>query len=117
MTPSNQQQNIQQVGGGGDQVRDQDKIMLVLAYLGIFSLIPLLTVKDSDYVKWHAKQGLVFGIASFVFFTILGMIPFVNLLVCLLGPASLVLMVMAIMKALQGIRWRLPVIADLADKF
>lgn len=115
MTPN--QQNIQQVGGGGDQVRDQDKVMLVLSYLGIFSLIPLLTVKDSDYVKWHAKQGLTFGIAAFVFFTILGFIPLVNLLVCLLGPASLVVAIMAIMKALGGVRWRIPVIADLADKF
>jgi uncharacterized membrane protein len=38
-----------------------------------------------------------------------------------LAPAiligGLVLMVMAIMKALAGVRWRIPVIADLADKF
>ncbi len=111
------QQDIQQVGGGGDQVRDQDKVMLVLAYLSLLSLIPLLTVKDSDYVKWHAKQGLTFSVAAFIFFTVLGFIPFVNLLVCILGPASLVVAIMAIMKALSGVRWRIPVVADLADKF
>jgi uncharacterized membrane protein len=70
MTPQDQQQqNIQSVGG--NSVREQDKIMLVLAYLGILALIPFLTVKDSEYVKWHAKQGLVLGVASFVFFILL----------------------------------------------
>jgi fumarate reductase subunit D len=117
MTP-NQQQQIQQVGGGGDQVRDQDKIMLVLSYLGILCLIPLLTVKDSDYVKWHAKQGLVLGIGIFVVSFILMFIPIVGQIAsCLLFVGWLVAAIMGIMKALSGVRWRIPVIADLADKF
>jgi uncharacterized membrane protein len=99
-------------------VREKDKVMLVLAYLGIFALIPLLTVKDSPYVQWHAKQGLVFALGWFVFSIVGGLIPVIQ---CVLAPAivigGLVLMVMAIMKALAGVRWRIPVIADLADKF
>ena len=117
MTPSNQQDQIQSVGGGGDQVREQDKIQLVLSYLWILALIPLLTVKDSEYVKWHAKQGITFSIAAFVFFFILGFIPIVNILACILAPASWVVCIMAILKALKGERWRIPVVADLADKF
>ena len=54
MTPQNQQEQnpnpIEQVGGK-EPVRDQDKIMLILSYLGLLSLIPLLTVKDSPYVS------------------------------------------------------------------
>ncbi len=116
MTPQDQQQqNIQAVGG--ESVREQDKIHLVLAYLGCLCLIPLLTVKDSEFVKWHAKQGLVINIGGGVALTILGMIPIVGLVTCLLGPALLVVDIMAIMKALKGERWRLPVVADLADKF
>ena len=59
MSPQEQQQqSIQSVGA--DTVREQDKIMLVLAYLPcLLCLIPLLTVKDSPFVTWHAKQGLV----------------------------------------------------------
>jgi uncharacterized membrane protein len=114
MTPSNQQDQIQSVGGGGDQVREQDKIMLVLSYLGILSLIPLLTIKDSDYVKWHAKQGLVLGIAWFVASIPLAFIPFAP---CLLFVGGIVLVVMGIKNALGGKRWRIPLIADLADKF
>jgi uncharacterized membrane protein len=119
MTPQDQKQGqqIQSVGGGAETVRDQDKIMLVLAYLGILSLIPLLTVKDSEYVKWHAKQGTTFGVGMFLLITILSFIPVVNLAVCLLGPAWLVLMIMGIVKALGGQRWRMPLFADLSEKF
>ena len=118
MKPQDQQQGqqIQSVGGPSDTVRDQDKIMLVLAYLGIFALIPMLTVKDSDYVKWHAKQGLVLGLGGGVAIMIIGMIPVVQLITCLLGPALLVLCVMGIVKALGGQRWRVPLVADIADK-
>jgi fumarate reductase subunit D len=117
MTPQDQQQGQIQSVGGTDTVRDQDKVMLVLAYLGILSLIPLLTVKDSDFVKWHAKQGLVLSVGGFIIASIIGMIPFVGLISCLLMPAILVLMVMGIIKAMAGTRWRIPVVADIADKF
>lgn len=117
MTPQNQQQGQIQSVGGTDTVRDQDKIMLVLAYLGILALIPLLTVKDSDFVKWHAKQGLVLGLGGGIIATIIGMIPVIGLVSCLLMPAILVLCVMGIIKSMAGQRWRIPIVADIADKF
>jgi uncharacterized membrane protein len=116
MTPQNQQQqNIQSVGG--DTIREQDKIMLVLSYIGILSLIPFLTVKDSPYVTYHAKQGLVLNLAGGLGIMVLSFIPFINLTVCLLGPALFVLDIIAIMKALKGERWAIPVVTDLAAKF
>lgn len=118
MTPSNQQDQIQSVGGPGDQVRDQDKIMLVLAYFVLFSLIPLLTVKDSDYVKFHAKQGLVLCGIYFAFTLVINFIPVIGQLIwCVSVLGYLVVSVMGIMKALKGERWRIPVVADLAAKF
>ena len=122
MTPQNQQQGQIQSVGGTDTVRDQDKIMLVLSYLGILSLIPLLTVKDSDYVKWHAKQGLVFtvggGIAFTILATILGMIPIVGAIIGCVGSLSFFgfTLYVIFMKALKGVRYRIPVFADIADK-
>ena len=47
----------------------------------------------------------------------LGMIPVIGLISCLLMPAILVLCVMGIIKAMGGQRWRIPLVADLADKF
>lgn len=121
MTPQDQQGQIQSVGGGVETVRDQDKVMLVLSYFGLFSLIPLLTVKDSEYVKWHAKQGLVMlgaFIAWAIVGLILGLIPFLGLALSCLGWVGLwVVDIMAMVKALKGERWRIPVVADIADKF
>ena len=117
-----QQQSIQTAPGSVETVRDQDKIHLVLSYFGIFALIPLLTVKDSEFVKWHAKNGLVLGVGGGIALTIVGaivgLIPVVGLLVsCAAWVGLIVVDVMAMMKALKGERWRLPVVSDLADKF
>jgi len=84
--------------------------------LGILSLIPLLTVKDSGFVRWHAKNGLVLGAAVIV--VSLLTIPGITCLVtCPLFLAVGVLDVMAMVKALNGQRWRIPGVSDLADKF
>lgn len=106
---------------GGDVVRDQDKIMLVLAYLGILALVPLLAVKDSDYVQWHAKQGLALALCwlGWVVVTfILGFIPFLGWLIGCLGHLGfLVLVIMGIVKAFEPQRWKIPVISNIAEKF
>ena len=107
-----------------DTVRDQDKVMLVLSYFGLLALIPYLTVKDSLYVKWHARQGLALMIAYVAFWVIdivLGFIPGVRVVVGLLGCAVavgyLVVSIMGIVKAFAGERWRVPVVSDMiADK-
>ncbi len=103
-------------------VREQDKIHLVLAYLGILALIPLITVKDSPYITWHAKNGLVLGFGGFVALTLVSTVltPLcgLGLLVGLVGSIGLLVIdVMAMMKALNGQRWRIPVISDIAGKF
>jgi fumarate reductase subunit D len=122
MRPDEQAGSISQVPGGAETVREQDKVQLILAYLGILALVPLLTVKDSEFVKWHAKNGLVLGvgggIAISVVFGILGQI--VGILGCLAPLAYLGLLIvdiMAMLKALKGERWRIPLVSDLADKF
>jgi uncharacterized membrane protein len=99
-------------------------IMLVLSYLGILALIPLLTKKDDPEVQWHAKNGLCFAVAFFVvffIFMIVGFVPFLHLLVfpleCIIWLGFIVVTIMAIMKALNGQRFRLPVVSDFADKF
>jgi uncharacterized membrane protein len=117
MKPEDQlrNQSLQSVGPAPDVVRDKDKIMLVLAYFGILALIPLLTVKDSSFVQWHAKNGIVWMVASFLLLTISGVISF-GIISCLLVPAVIAVSVVAIVKALKGERWRIPLVSDLAEK-
>lgn len=120
--PGLKAQTIQTVSGK-EQIRDQDKIQLFLSYFGIFALIPLLTVKDSAYVQWHAKQGLAvlavqigLGIAGFI----VGILPFLHLFACVFFLAQigvLVLDVIAMVKAFGGERWEIPVISNVAKMF
>ncbi len=120
MKPEEQlQAPIQTASPPGDVVREQDKIMLVFAYLCVLSLIPLLTVKDSDFVRWHAKNGLALGITALV--VIGATLLLLPVLGCFFAPfiaiAFVVVAVMAISKALRGERWRIPAVTDVSEKF
>ena len=108
--------------GGQSQNRT---IMVILAYLGILALIPLLVEKDDKDVQWHAKYGIVLAVAWIalsVILTILTSIPGLGwILGCAVGPVLwiviLVVHIIAIVKAVNGERFRLPVLADFADKW
>lgn len=116
MTPEPLQPSSPTPAAGGSEVREQDKIMLVLSYFGILSLIPLLTVKDSPYVKYHAAQGTTLAIAGFVLNVLLVMTGIGVLLACPLVIAFIVVSIIGIMKALKGERWVIPGITDLSQK-
>jgi uncharacterized protein len=124
MTPQDQQQQLQSVASR-ETVKEDNKIHLLLSYVGNIlgvplAIIPLVTVKDDEYIKWHAKQALVlYGIvfvASIVSSVLMAvLIGFCLLPVVIIG--GIVLNLMALMKSLNGERWRIPLVADLADKF
>ena len=111
------------------EVKDEDKIMLILSYFGILCLVPLLSVKpDNEYVRWHAKQGFVLFIAeiilsvvSMISLSIFRYVPFLGILIELIWfivwLGVLVLAIYAIVQALNGKMWRIPLLADFADKF
>ncbi|MGH9379409.1 MAG: DUF4870 domain-containing protein [Thermoanaerobaculia bacterium] len=106
---------------GGDSSRT---LMLVLSYLGILALFPLLMEKDDQEVQWHAKHGLLlFGawIALWIVFSILGQVPVLGCLVLvgapLAGLAYLVVIILGIVKATKGERFRIPWLSDFADKW
>lgn len=111
--------------GGGAAPGGDRTIMLILSYLGILSLIPLLTKKDDPEVQWHAKNGLIlFGaqIAWVILYTILIVtrIPLLgcgmSVVSCVVWIGFLVLTILCIVKAVQGGRFRIPVLTDLAEK-
>lgn len=108
--------------GGGSQNRT---IMLILAYLGILALIPLLTEKDDAEVQWHAKYGIVLTVTWIVVWIVLfivALIPVIgNIIGCLftvvLPLGILAIHIICIIKAINGERFRLPVVADFADQW
>lgn len=94
--------------GGG--VSSENKLMAVLAYLGILVLVPLLTKKDSSFVQFHAKQGLVLFIAEIIVWWI----PFVGWF--FLGPVISIVALIGLIMAAMGRQWKIPVIWSIAEK-
>ena len=107
-----------------DQAKDasDNKLMGILAYLGILVLAPILTAKESKFAMFHANQGvvlilaaIVYGIAYGILGTILTVISWrlgavFNSIFGLGYLAFLVLMVMGILNANKGEMKELPVI-------
>jgi len=80
-------------------------LMAALSYLWLLSVVMLLVKKDDPYVLFHAKQGLVIFIASFL----IGWIPVLNLII-------VVAVILGFVKAIQGEKYKLPLVGDLAEK-
>ena len=99
-------------------------LLLVAAYLWFLAVIPLIVEKEDKEVQWHAKHGLVlFGI-EFVLCIVFGVLTSIPLLGCIVGIVwvvvglgILVLHVLCIMKAINGERFLIPGISDLANRF
>ncbi len=109
---------------GGDPV-EAAKGTAWLSYLWILWLVPLLTLKENEFAKFHVKQGIVltiYGFALSIACSILGAVPFLGWFSWLIGTAGsiviLVLSIMGIVNSLGGKYWKCPVgVADLAEKW
>lgn len=105
-------------GGGGSENRT---LMVILAYLGPFALIPFLAEKDDQDVQWHAKNGLVFFGADIVLSIVLSAIGtmFACIGCIIVIPAWIlvaVVHIVAMVKGVNGERFRIPSLSDFADK-
>lgn len=96
---------------------EKNKVMGVLAYLGILWLVPLLAAKESPFARYHCNQGLILFLTCIVVWVvniILAFIPILGwlLALCLL-LGILVLWIMGLINAIQGVCKPLPVIGNL----
>ncbi len=104
-------------------------IMLVLAYLPPFAVIPLLVEKDDPDLQWHAKHGIVLMTAEMLLLLglvvvalILGLMTagFGCVLLALVPIpflAFLVMHIVAVVRAFGGRRLIIPVVSEYADRF
>lgn len=84
-----------------------NKFWAVLSYLGVLVLLPLLLKKESPFVQFHAKQGLVLLIGWLVSWLPFG--PIIALIV-------VVLSILGIINVISGEKKNLPVVGELAEK-
>jgi uncharacterized membrane protein len=111
-----------------NELSDQDRVLLVFDYLGPLALVSLVATRR-EFVKWHAKQGLVLAVALIAlyvllrpvqllldryFWAVLGELFRVGFSLVALG--GVVLLLLCIIRALEGERFKVPLLGDLADR-
>lgn len=98
--------------------KENGKLMGILSYIGILCLIPYLTEKENEFVKYHAKQGLNLFLIEVICsagLSIIGgilwlLIGLVALVSSCIGLLSLVLSIMGIVNVCNGEAKELPII-------
>lgn len=109
------------------EMSDQDRLLLVFAYLGPLALFSLVASRK-EFVKWHAKQGVLLSVAVAMvwiaarlvyimvrgkLWALLGALFGVAAALTALGLALLVFL--CLVRALEGERFKVPLLGDLAD--
>lgn len=96
---------------GHASVGESERALGAVSYLGIFWIVPFVTGQKSDFVMYHAKQGIVLSLAWFVVMMV-SWIPLLNILMFPVAILLLVINILAIMKTWRGERWELPFLAQ-----
>ena len=94
--------------------------MAALAYvLGVMrGLVVLMVEKDDAYVRYHALQSVALSVVWLGGWLVLMVIPVVGwILLPFWGLLMFVLWLVAIVKAWQGERFRLPIIGEYVAKY
>jgi uncharacterized membrane protein len=83
----------------------------------VTGVIFLIIEKESKFVRFHAMQSILFGIAFMIIFWIIRLIPFLGwFLWIFVWLAGFVLWIFLMYKAYKGVLFKLPVIGDIAAK-
>lgn len=93
-----------------------ENVYAILSYLWVLCLIPILLKKENEFVVFHARQGLMLFIIE-VGLGILGIIPLLGPIISTIGMLVCGLLSLAgIVQVLMGNKWKMPVIAEWAEK-
>lgn len=92
------------------------RILAATSYFGIFCLIPLIFDDDSEYVRFHARQGLTLWLWTLIAVFALALGEFGGFFLTFSMVVIVVFSVVGLISVLLSKSWRLPVIANLAEK-
>lgn len=111
------------------ELTDQDRILLVFGYLGPLALVSLVASRR-EFVKWHAKQGLVLSATLVALYVVLRPVhlflkrhlwtvlsEMFGAGIGLVALGVFLLMILCIVRALEGERFKIPLLGELADRF
>lgn len=91
----------------------RNKVVALFSYIWVLFLVPLLVVRKSAFAQAHAKQGLVLFVAQ-ALSSLVVWIPFVGWLWGVI--IFFIVPIYAMVRVLLGQYWRIPIIADYAER-
>ena len=97
----------------------QPNVAALLSYLAGFvtGIIFYLIEKENKFVRFHAMQSILTFGGLFILQMLLAFIPVIGwILIPLISIASLILWIVLMIKAYQGEEFKLPLVADIAEK-
>ncbi|MFC1479846.1 DUF4870 domain-containing protein [Candidatus Omnitrophota bacterium] len=99
-----------------EEKKTQENVYAILSYLWVLCLIPILMKKEDEFVRFHARQGLMLFIVE-VGIGIIGIIPMLGQVIYLLGMLICgLLSLIGIVQVLMGNKWKMPVVGEWAEK-
>ncbi len=109
-------------------LRDEDRLLVIFAYLGPLAIVSLAAARN-DFVRWHARQGLLLGSTALVTFVILRLPhallykiwPFLGEIFqtfeILIGFGFFLAAMLCLVRGLEGNRFKIPFLADIVERF
>lgn len=95
---------------------DERRILAAISYIPLLFVIPIILVKNDEFVHSHAKQGFVLFIVELIIW-ILSKIPIIGFLFgYILGILVFLAALYAFIEALIGKFWKIPLIGDLSQE-
>lgn len=100
-----------------DNLSDEGRLAAILSYIPFLCFVPLVNInwKENEEARFHARQGIVLFVIEMLAVVMLvdDVAKFVFRILLVVAVA---LAAAGIYFALQGKRFRLPLISDIADK-
>jgi fumarate reductase subunit D len=113
MEEQNNQQNTQ---APQSQPQGQTNVMALISYIGILCLIPIFAKPQDEFVKFHAKQGLVIFGGEVITAILSGAIPLLVAIWMLLNLYWVVLSILGIINVVKNEKKNLPFVGQFANK-
>lgn len=103
--------------------KGQKNILAIISYISVLCLVPILMKEKDEFVKFHAKQGLVLFICEIVswvvfyyIFNVWFYVYFLLFLGNLVGLVWLILSIVGIMNVLANKKQEIPIVGQFAKK-
>ncbi len=109
-------QKISSLIKGNKKIPLLQKLLAVISYIGVLSLLSMILVRENEYVRSHVRQGVALFVAEIIC-TLILVIPFIGWIIGFIGWILCILFsVLGLIKVIKDRKWQIPVLGKLAMK-